>query len=103
MPAVYVPDADAERTIEEIAAPQLAAAAAAIAPRIVENVPVHHGGAKATYHTEVSAGTEAGRPQARVMIASPFWHFLEYGTRFNAPYRPIQRAVESLGLPYLPR
>ena len=100
----YVQAHDAERIIEDAAAPQLPITAAAIAPAIVERVPVDSGAARREYRTSVSAGVGGGgSPQARVLIGSPRWHFLEYGTQFNPPYRPIQTAVEGLGLRYEPK
>lgn len=95
---------DAEHTVEQIAAPKLEDVAGRIAPAILANVPVHHGGARATYKTTVEGGGESGgHPQAKVNIGSPFWHFLEYGTAFSPPYRPIQNACTGLGLRYVPK
>jgi hypothetical protein len=99
---------NAVQVVEHAASPQLTVAAHAVAHAVPEHVPVHHGGAKRTYRTWVEGG-EGGllafgrHPSSRVAVRSPFWHFLEYGTRFNPPYRPIERAVESLGLEYRPK
>lgn len=90
---------DAEQTIAEIASPQLERTAEAIAGRIAENVPVVDGVMRASYEVSVSAG----EGQARVYPGSPFWHWMEYGTRYNSAYRPIQRAAESTGVRYEPR
>lgn len=96
---------DAVDVTKEAGKPGLDEAAAKIAPAIVANVPVQGGGAKKTYHTSTGAGSSSrdGGPQARVLIDSPFWHFLEYGTQFNAPYRTIQNTVTGLGYEYVPR
>ena len=94
---------DAEQVVEGVASPALPSAAQVIADSIPSYVPVHHGGAIRTYHTSPSGVVEQdGHPEARVWIDSPFWHFLEYGTQFNPPYRPIQNAVVGLGLRYEP-
>ena len=97
-------DADAAKTVAEIAAPALSDAADAVASAIVENVPVESGAVKREYRTSVSEGTASdGFPQARIGIGSPRWHFLEYGTAFNPAYRPIMSGVTSLGLEYTPK
>lgn len=94
----------AVRIVEQAASPQLTVAAHAIARTVPEKVPVHHGAAKRSYRVHVEAEHElGGHPSVEVAVRSPFWHFLEYGTRFNPPYRPIERAVESLGLEFRPR
>jgi hypothetical protein len=100
----YVQAPDAEQTVEDLAAPGLEPAAAAIVEAVPANVPVNQGVARASYKMTLSAGTSSdGGPQIRVHVGSPFWHFLEYGTQYNTPYRPVQRGVESLGLRYEPR
>jgi Bacteriophage HK97-gp10, putative tail-component len=92
---------DAAQIVEEIAAPALPEVAELVASAIVEKIPVQSGAVKREYRTSVSEGTtDDGRPQARIGIGSPRWHFLEYGTATNPPYRPVQTGVESLGLPY---
>jgi hypothetical protein len=96
----YVEASNAERVLARVASPGLEEAAQKLAPAIIEKVPVHQGIAKARTRTSASLDSAAGEPQGRTWIDSPFWHFLEYGTQFNPPYRPIQRAAESLGLKY---
>jgi hypothetical protein len=92
---------NAEQVVERLAAPALTVAARELAERIPEHVPVHQGVARRTYKTRgTRVELEGAHPQAQVLIRSPFWHFLEYGTRFNPPYRPVQRAVEAAGLRY---
>lgn len=101
--AYFVPKPNAVSVVELNAAPGLLIAAKFLAEGIPRLVPVHHGGAKRTYETSFTGGLmDGGHPAARVHIRSPFWHFLEYGTRFSAPYRPIQKAATALGLRYLP-
>jgi hypothetical protein len=105
MAVAYREAPDAVRVVEELAKPQLAVSARAIADSIPEQIPVHHGVAKRLTHISVENGqkTEGGHPTSLVRVKSPFWHFLEYGTRFNPPYRPIERGVEVLGIRYVPR
>ena len=99
----FVPAPNAVSVVELAAAPGLLVAAKIIAQAIPNYVPVVHGGARKTYKTSISGGIlEGGSPQARVHISSPFWHFLEYGTRYSIPYRPIQTAIGALGLRYVP-
>ena len=96
---------DAVRVVERAAAPQLPITARAIATAVPEFIPVHQGVAKRLTKTGVEYEREigGGHPSAQVLVKSPFWHFLEFGTRFNPPYRPIQRAVRSLDLRYVTR
>jgi hypothetical protein len=96
---------DAEQTIVELAEPALDPVAELVAGAIPEQVPVNQGVARASYKISVSGGTSdrEGTPTRRVYVGSPFWHWLEYGTRYSTPYRPVQRAVESVGLEYVPR
>lgn len=101
---IFVPAPDAEKTIAELAAPQLVETADAIARAIPDAVPVNQGVVRSTYKTVVDEGTGAdGSPIARVHVGSPFWHWLEYGTANNPPYRPVQNAVQGLGLRYEPK
>jgi hypothetical protein len=83
-----------------LADPALDVAAKALAVAIPERVPVHEGVAKRTYRPTV---TRLRPGRVVVGVHSPFWHFLEFGTRFNPPYRPVQRAAEGIGLEYEPR
>ena len=87
---------DAEQTIAELAVPELARTALAIAGAIPENVPVDDGTMRASYQPSVRATDEA----AQVYPGSPFWHWLEYGTRFSPPYRPAQTGIERAGVRY---
>jgi hypothetical protein len=100
----FVPAPDADRILEMAAAPALPVVGRAIAELIPQYVPVNQGVARA--HTKSRAGSaflEGGHPQARVFVNSARWHFFEYGVRGQAPTRPVQRSVESLGLRYTPR
>ena len=96
---------NAVRVVEREAAPQLPITARAVAQAVPEFIPVHHGVAKRLTKTGVQYEREigGGHPSAQVLVKSPFWHFLEFGTRFNPPYRPIERAVRSLDLRYVTR
>jgi len=97
---VLYPDAD--KTIAELASPQLVRTGEAIAEAMPDFVPVDSGTARATYQPSVVVTEANGEPDVRVYPNSPFWHWLEYGNRYTVAYRPIQRAVESLGLRYEP-
>jgi hypothetical protein len=100
----YKPVPNADRVLEKVAAPQLSITARAIARAIPDKVPVHTGAAKRSYRVGVLPQTQvAGHPVVQVAVVSYLWHWLEYGTRWNPPYRPIQRAVEGLGLRYRPQ
>lgn len=92
----FVLDRDAEQTIARIAKPQTETLGEAIAGGIVGNVPVHHGVMRRSYSPTVE-GSDDG---ARVYPNSSFWHWLEYGTRNNPAYRPIENTVRSLGVKY---
>ena len=91
-----VMDGDAEKTIGQIAKPQTVKAATAIAEAAPGLVPTNRGVMRRLYTTTV-AESELG---ARVGIGSPFWHWLEYGTAYNPPYRPAENAVRGLGIRY---
>lgn len=93
-------ESNAVATVKRIALPGLRPAAAAIAIAIPANAPVHRGVMRRNYHPRV----EQHPPDAvRVYPGSPFWHWLEYGTRFNPAYRVIENAVRSLRMRYLPQ
>ena len=96
---------NADRVVEHEASPQLPVTARAIADAVPSHIPVHQGVAKRLTKIRVERERDlgGGHPTAQVLVTSPFWHFLEYGTRFNVPYRPIENAVRSLGLRYTPR
>ena len=98
--ARFVAAPDAVQEVMRAADPALELAARALAVAIPEKVPVHEGVARRSYRPTV---TRLGVGKVVVGIFSPFWHFIEYGTRFNPPYRPIQRAADSIGLEYTPR
>lgn len=99
MATLFVPAHDAAETLAELANPALVTAAEAIAEAIPANVPVDSGTMRASY----SPVLEEVADGVRVHVGSPFWHWLEYGTANNAPYRPVQRAVEGLGVRYEPK
>jgi hypothetical protein len=96
MPTVVVWKPSAPETITELAKPGLRPAADAIAGAIPGFVPVHDGTMRASYKLRVEEGDDG----FKVYVGSPFWHWMEYGTRFNAASRPVQTAVTSLGLRY---
>lgn len=87
---------DAEKTIVEIAKPQLRAVGAAIAGAIPGYVPVHHGVMRASYQPAL----EDSGDSVYVHVGSPFWHWMEYGTAYNTPSRPVESAVRGLGIRY---
>jgi hypothetical protein len=96
--ARYLEHPTAFRTVEKVASPQLDVTSRAIAVAIPSEIPVHHGVAKRITSVSVEKVQEAGarHPVAHVLVRSPWWHFLEYGTRFGPPYRPIQRGAEKI-------
>lgn len=96
MATVIVYESDAPETIAELAKPGLRPAADALAGAIPGFVPVHDGTMKASYKPRVEEGDDG----FKVYVGSSFWHWMEYGTRFNPAYRPVQSAVSSLGLRY---
>jgi len=100
----YIESPLAPLVVERTAAPQLPVAARAIAASIPGEIPVHHGEAKRLTRVTVEPEAVDGvHPVSVVEVRSPFWHFLEYGTRYNPPYRPIQKGVERLSLRYVPK
>jgi len=96
VPTVVVYKPDAPETIAKIAKPGCRPAAEAIASAIPAFVPVHDGVMQASYKPSV----EEGEDDFKVHVGSPFWHWMEYGTRFNPAYRPVQSAVAAVGLRY---
>jgi hypothetical protein len=82
-----------------IATPGRLPAATAIAAAIPGFVPVHDGTMQASYRPAV----RERETEVRVHVGSPFWHWLEYGTRWNPAYRPVENAVRSLGLRFEPQ
>ena len=92
----FHPVPGAVETTKRIAEPGLRPAAQGIAEAMPRFVPVHSGVAKRSYRPTLEE-----RPDSiRVHVGSPFWHWLEYGTRWNPAYRPVETAVRSLGLRY---
>jgi hypothetical protein len=92
-----VPAPDAVETTERLGQPSLRPTAEAIAEAIPAFVPVESGGMQRSYRLTVQAGPDRNY---RVYVGSPFWHWMEFGTRWNPAYRPVQTAVTSLGLRY---
>ena len=90
----FVLAGDAEQTIGEIAKPQLEVVAQAIAGAIPGRVPVVDGTMRASYQPTIEASGET----VRVHVGSPFWHWMEYGTAYNSPTRPVENAVTGLGI-----
>jgi hypothetical protein len=101
--ATFVPAPDAILVVERAAAPQLPLTARAIAEAIPPEIPVHHGVAKRITRVTTETVHDSTHPLAQVLVRSPFWHFIEYGTRFSPPYRSIENAVRKLGLRYVLR
>jgi hypothetical protein len=93
---VFVQAPGAVETVERLGQPGLRPAADAIAAAIPSFVPVNVGTMQKSYHPSVAA--TADESKVRVYVGSPFWHWMEYGTRNNPAYRPVQSAVTSLGL-----
>src|SRR5262245_2576489 len=96
MPTVFVPNPGAVDTVQELGQPGLRPAAEALASSIPSFVPVVHGTMQASYNTSLDPQDKS----IHVKVGSPFWHWMEYGTRFNPAYRPVQSAVAALGLRY---
>jgi hypothetical protein len=90
---------DAEQTIKELAGPQVLIAAQALTQAIPDQVPVQSGSAQAMYRNSLRTEVQEDG-SAAVTGFPPIWHWLEYGTRFNAAYRPIENAARSLGFTY---
>lgn len=49
-----------------------------------------------------SASLVDGKWQAAFGSTSSDWHFVEFGTATNAPYRTLTRAAESIGIGFSP-
>jgi hypothetical protein len=94
----FAPKPDAVQTVMQLGQPGLEPAARAVAAAIPGFVPVVHGTMRASYKPSL----EATPTSQRVHVGSPFYHWMEYGTRYNAAYRPVQTAVRSLGLRFEP-
>jgi len=96
MPTRFVPYPGAVEKVQKLGAPALRPAADAIAGALPSFVPVQSGNVQRTYRpTVVQQETSV-----HVHVGSPFWHWLEYGTRFNPAYRPVQSTVAAVGLRY---
>lgn len=96
MPVVFREVPNVVGVVERIGKPGLRPAAVAIQREIPTFVPVQSGNVQSTYRPTVSEDADS----YLVHVNSSFWHFLEYGTATNPPYRPVERAVRSLGLRY---
>lgn len=96
MPSVFIPDPDAAEQVMAIAKPGARMVAELIGPAIVAQVPVNHGVMARSFKPTVE-DTDEG---AAVVLHSPFWHWLEYGTATSPIYRPVELGVRSLGLRY---
>jgi hypothetical protein len=96
MPTVFVPEPDAVQTLERLAVPELRSTAEALAASIPSFVPEVHGVMRRSYRPAI----DEQETSVRVHVGSPFWHWMEYGTRFNPAYRPVQSAASALGLRY---
>jgi hypothetical protein len=92
----FIPAPDADATITELAKPQCMVVAEAIANGIPANVPVHHGVMLRSYNPSTAESDQG----AKVLPNSPFWHWLEYGTQYNQPYRPVENTIRQLGIRY---
>lgn len=88
----------AAKVLTEVARPALRQAADRIGPAIVAHVPVVDGVVVRTYKPRV----EQSDTGFHVIVGSPFWHWLEFGTATSPAYRPVERGVRSLGLNYRP-
>jgi hypothetical protein len=96
MPTVFVPAPDAVETVQKLGQPGLRPAAEAIAESLPSFVPVVRGVMQRTYKPTI----DDAETSMHVLVGSPFWHWMEYGTRFNPAYRPVQNCVSALGLRY---
>ena len=89
-------DPGAAEELARMAAPTLRESAEIIGESIVEQVPVVRGVMKASYSPTVRKGGD----ETRLYPGSPMWHWMEYGTANNPPYRPIERGVQATGCRY---
>jgi hypothetical protein len=96
MPTVFIARPGAEETVARLGQPGLRPAAEALAASIPSFVPAVSGTMRESY----SMSIDPQETSIRVRVGSPFWHWMEYGTRFNPAYRPVQSAVAALGLRY---
>jgi hypothetical protein len=92
-------DPGATRELLREADPYLLDCSSTIGKSILAAVPVVRGVVKQSYRMT----TEKAEPgEARLYVGSPFWHWLEYGTRTSPVYRPVQRGVEASGARWEP-
>jgi hypothetical protein len=90
-------DRDAVDELGREAEPYLLDCSKIIGESIVEAVPRDDGVMVRTYDPRAEV-VEPG--EVHLSVGSPFWHWLEYGTANNPPYRPVQRGVETTGARY---
>ncbi|HEY7621684.1 MAG TPA: hypothetical protein VH834_18030 [Solirubrobacteraceae bacterium] len=98
----YRQEPDAVQTVKRLAGPQVLDSAEAIAKTIPEKVPVQSGTSRRMFRQGLRAEA-APDGSARVSGLPRNWHWFEFGTRWNPPYAPIRRAVEALGMKWVPR
>lgn len=102
-PTRFVPAEDSVDVVQEVARDSLAETAEALIAPVQAAVPYRTGGMLRNYEMEVEELVwEGGRPQARLWTHSGFWHWLEYGNRWNPPYRPMQTGITRAGVRYVP-
>jgi hypothetical protein len=96
----YRQEPDAVQTVKRLAGPQVKDAADAIVQTIPEKVPLQSGTSRRMFRQGLRAFAE---PDGGATISGlpRNWHWFEYGTRWNPPYMPIRRAVESLGMKWV--
>jgi len=88
---------DAAETIAKLAGPQVEIAARELAGQIPSFVPRNQGVAARQYTENLRV--EVQEDGSAAVTGLPFlWHWLEYGTRWNTPYRPIENTARALGL-----
>jgi hypothetical protein len=89
---------NAPDTVAKLAAPAVYRAAGEIAHTVPAHVPVNQGVVVRLYRRLRADKQDDG--SSRVVGFPPLWHWLEFGTRWNMPYRPIENAVRALGLKF---
>jgi len=92
-------DSDALATVKSIGHPALVRAGRTFAAELPSFVPVVQGVMQDSYRPTV----EDSGAEVRMYPGSPFWHWMEFGTRWNPPYRPVQRTADALKLRYDPQ
>jgi hypothetical protein len=96
MPREFFLRPNADEVIASECADQVGAAADELARQIPANVPVREGVAQRLYTSALKV--ERQDDGSAIVTGFPFlWHWLEYGTRFNAAYRPIENTARGLG------